>query len=75
MKQVFDIVHRAQTAALAAAKPGVEAGSVDAARAQSHHLRGLRSDYKYFTHRLGTAWAWTATMAPIWSAATQRNSG
>ncbi len=31
MKQVFDIVHHAQSAALAAAKPGVEAGSVDAA--------------------------------------------
>src|SRR6266853_4917538 len=29
MKQVFEIVHRAQSAALAAAKPGVECGSVD----------------------------------------------
>ena len=31
MKQVFDIVHRAQSAALAAARPGAECGSVDAA--------------------------------------------
>jgi len=41
MKGVFDIVHRAQSAALAAAKPGVEAGSVDAS-AQSHRRRRLR---------------------------------
>ena len=31
MKNVFEIVHRAQSAALAAAKPGGECGSVDAA--------------------------------------------
>jgi Xaa-Pro dipeptidase len=52
-KQVFDIVHRAQSAALAAAKPGVEAGSVDAAARQVITGAGYGPDYKYFTHRLG----------------------
>jgi Xaa-Pro dipeptidase len=53
MKQVFEIVHRAQTAALAAAKPGVEAGSVDAAARKVITDAGYGPDYKYFTHRLG----------------------
>lgn len=53
MNQVFDIVHRAQSAALAAAKPGVEAGSVDAAARQVITNAGYGPDYKYFTHRLG----------------------
>jgi Xaa-Pro dipeptidase len=53
MKHVFDIVHRAQSAALAAAKPGVEAGSVDAAARQVISDAGYGPDYKYFTHRLG----------------------
>jgi Xaa-Pro dipeptidase len=53
MKQVFEIVHRAQSAALAAAKPGVEAGSVDAAARKVISDAGYGPDYKYFTHRLG----------------------
>jgi Xaa-Pro dipeptidase len=53
MKQVFDIVHSAQSAALAAAKPGVEAGSVDAAARKVITDAGYGPDYKYFTHRLG----------------------
>jgi len=53
MKQVFDIVHRAQSAALAAAKPGVEAGSVDAAARKIIAEASFGPDYKYFTHRLG----------------------
>jgi Xaa-Pro dipeptidase len=53
MKQVFDIVHRAQSAALAAAKPGVEAGSVDAAARQVITDADYGPDYKLFTHRLG----------------------
>jgi Xaa-Pro dipeptidase len=52
-KQIFDIVHRAQSAALAAAKPGIEAGSVDAAARQVIIDAGYGPDYKYFTHRLG----------------------
>jgi Xaa-Pro dipeptidase len=53
MQQVFDTVHRAQSAALAAAKPGVEAGSVDAAARKIITEAGYGPDYKYFTHRLG----------------------
>jgi Xaa-Pro dipeptidase len=53
MKQVFDIVHRAQSAALAAARPGVECGSVDAAARKVVIDTGYGPGYKYFTHRLG----------------------
>ena len=53
MKQVFDIVYKAQSAALAAAKPGAEAGSVDAAARKVITDAGYGPDYKYFTHRLG----------------------
>ena len=53
MKQVFDIVHRAQSAALAAARPGAECGSVDAAARKVVTDAGYGPDYKYFTHRLG----------------------
>ena len=53
MKQVFDIVHRAQSAALAAAKPGAECGSVDAAARTVITEAGYGPDYKYFKHRVG----------------------
>jgi Xaa-Pro dipeptidase len=53
MKQVFEIVHRAQSAALATAKPGIEAGSVDAAARKVIVDAGYGPDYKYFTHRVG----------------------
>ena len=53
MKSVFDIVHRAQSAALAAARPGVECGSVDAAARKVIADAGYGPDYKYFTHRVG----------------------
>lgn len=53
MKKVFDIVHRAQSAALAAARSGAEAGSVDAAARKVITDAGYGPDYKYFTHRLG----------------------
>jgi Xaa-Pro dipeptidase len=53
MKQVFDIVHQAQSAALAAAKPGAECGSVDDAARKVVTDSGYGPDYKYFTHRLG----------------------
>jgi Xaa-Pro dipeptidase len=52
-KQVFEIVHRAQSAALAAARPGAEAGSIDAAARKVITDAGYGPDYKYFTHRLG----------------------
>ena len=53
MRNVFEIVHRAQSAALAAAKPGAECGSVDAAARKVVTDAGYGPDYKYFTHRLG----------------------
>jgi len=53
MKQVFDTVHRAQSAALAATRPGVECGAVDAAARKVISEAGYGPDYKYFTHRLG----------------------
>ena len=52
-EQVFDIVLRAQSAALAAARPGAECGSVDAAARKVVTDAGYGPDYKYFTHRLG----------------------
>ena len=52
-KKVFDIVHRAQSAALAAAKPGVEAQSVDAAARKVIVDAGFGPGYDYFTHRVG----------------------
>jgi len=53
VKKVFEIVHRAQSAALAAARPGVECGSVDAAARKVITDAGYGPDYKFFTHRLG----------------------
>jgi Xaa-Pro dipeptidase len=53
MKRVFDIVLHAQSAALAAARPGAECGSVDAAARKVITDAGYGPDYKYFTHRLG----------------------
>lgn len=53
MKQVFDIVHKAQSAALAAAKPGVECQAVDAAARKVITDAGYGPDYKHFTHRVG----------------------
>ena len=53
MKQVFDVVLRAQSAALATARPGAECGSVDAAARKVITGAGFGPDYKYFTHRLG----------------------
>ncbi|HSU18687.1 MAG TPA: M24 family metallopeptidase, partial [Acidobacteriaceae bacterium] len=50
---VFEIVHRAQSAALAAAKPGVEAQAVDAAARKVIVDAGFGPGYEYFTHRLG----------------------
>ena len=53
MRKVFDIVHRAQSAGLAAARPGVECGDVDAAARKVITDAGFGPDYKFFTHRLG----------------------
>ncbi|HEY4102153.1 MAG TPA: Xaa-Pro peptidase family protein [Gemmatimonadales bacterium] len=53
MKKVFDIEHAAQTAALKAARPGVEAQSVDAAARKVISDGGFGPDYKFFSHRVG----------------------
>jgi Xaa-Pro dipeptidase len=53
MKQVFEIVHRAQAAALKAAKPGAACESVDAAARKVIEDAGYGPGYKYFTHRVG----------------------
>ena len=53
MKKNFEIVHRAQQAALAAAKPGAQCQSVDAAARKVITDAGYGPDYKYFGHRLG----------------------
>ena len=53
MKQVFEIEHRAQTAALKAARPGVECQAVDAAARKVIVDAGFGPGYKYFTHRVG----------------------
>jgi Xaa-Pro dipeptidase len=53
MRSVFSTVQRAQAAALAAAKPGVPAGAIDAAARAVITEAGYGPDYQYFTHRLG----------------------
>jgi Xaa-Pro dipeptidase len=52
-RKVFDIVHRAQAAALATARPGVPCEAIDAAARAVVSAAGYGPDYKYFTHRVG----------------------
>ena len=53
MKDVFNIVLKAQLDALAYAKPGVSFESVDATARKVIADAGYGPGYKYFTHRLG----------------------
>ena len=53
MKTVFDIVHKAQAAALKAARPGVPCGQVDAAARKVIGDGGYGAQYEHFTHRVG----------------------
>jgi Xaa-Pro dipeptidase len=53
MKTVFDIVQRAQTAALKTARPGVALEAIDAAARKVVVDSGYGPGFKYFTHRLG----------------------
>ncbi len=53
MQSVFDIVKRAQTAALAAARPGVALEALDAAARKVVVDGGYGPGFKYFSHRLG----------------------
>jgi Xaa-Pro dipeptidase len=52
-RKVFDVVHRAQSAALAAARPGVQCQAIDAAARAVITAAGFGPDYKHFTHRVG----------------------
>ena len=52
-RRVWDIVRRAQEAAFVAARPGVEAQSVDAAARRVIEEAGFGPGYRYFTHRVG----------------------
>lgn len=53
MIAVFDLVKKAQTAALKAARPGVLAADVDAAARKVIADGGYGPDFTYFTHRVG----------------------
>ena len=53
MKHVFDVVHRAQADALAAGKPGVPCGAIDAAARKVIDDAGFGPGYAHFSHRLG----------------------
>jgi len=53
MKRVFDLVHSAQSAALAAARPGVPTADVDAAARKVIVDGGYGPGFKYFSHRVG----------------------
>jgi Xaa-Pro dipeptidase len=53
MKQVFQIVQRAQQAALAAARPGVPDEAIDAAARKVITDAGYGPGFKYLTHRVG----------------------
>jgi Xaa-Pro dipeptidase len=53
MRRVFDIVHHAQSTALATARPGIEAQAVDAAARRVIADAGYGPAYNYFTHRVG----------------------
>jgi Xaa-Pro dipeptidase len=52
-RRVWDVVRQAQQAAFEAARPGVEAQSVDAAARRVVEEAGFGPGYKYFTHRVG----------------------
>ena len=52
-KSVFDVVHKAQAAALAAARPGVPCETIDRAARSVVDAAGYGPDYKHFTHRVG----------------------
>ncbi len=52
-RRVFDVVHAAQAAAVATARPGLEMQAVDAAARKVITDAGFGPDYKHFTHRVG----------------------
>ena len=52
-RRIWDLVRRAQQAAFAAARPGAECQSVDAAARRVIEEGGFGPGYAYLTHRLG----------------------
>jgi Xaa-Pro dipeptidase len=52
-KRVFDIVHQAQAAAVAAARTGIPCQAIDAAARKVITEAGFGPDYRTFSHRLG----------------------
>jgi Xaa-Pro dipeptidase len=52
-RRIWDLVRRAQQAAFAAARPGVECQAIDAAARQVIEEGGFGPGYKHLTHRLG----------------------
>ena len=52
-RKVWDVVRKAQQAAFAAARPGVECQAIDAAARKVIEDSGFGPGYKYLTHRLG----------------------
>ena len=53
MKQIFEVVRRAQRAAVETARPGLPLEAVDAAARRVIVDAGYGPGFKYFTHRLG----------------------
>ena len=53
MKDVFEIVHKAQATAVKTARPGLACEAVDAAARKIVTDGGYGPDYKYFLHRVG----------------------
>lgn len=53
MKDVFEVEHRAQTAAVKTARPGLACEAVDSAARKVITDAGFGPDYKYFSHRVG----------------------
>lgn len=52
-RRVWDVVRKAQLAALKAARPGASCESVDRAARKVIEEAGFGPDYRYFSHRLG----------------------
>jgi Xaa-Pro dipeptidase len=52
-RRIWDVVRKAQQAAFAAARPGVECQAIDAAARKVIEDAGFGPGYKYLTHRLG----------------------
>lgn len=52
-QRAWGVVHEAQSAALAAIRPGVRCAEVDAAARQVIAAAGFDADYGHFSHRLG----------------------